>query len=199
MSPSARAILVGVAVTVALSAAIGFAAGVAGAGPLPLAVWVGPVVLGLTVTTSLARVGGNRAERRVGDAERAAALTPAPGRALIVVMRQGFAGKALGVDVAVDGRSAVQLRSPRASAIRVAPGAHTVAAQLPGPAGGAGGEPLRVEVAAGEVAVVTVRMVLGMTRNTVAVERAADPAAARSALWSMALVEPEPGAAAAAA
>lgn len=190
MSKSARAALAGVAVAFGLGAAINLLFAAAGARSPGAVGWVLPMVIGTVVWTTMSRLAGNRAERRVEAG--AVALTPPPGAALLVITREGFAGKAVGLDVRVDGRPAAQLRSPRATVLRVAPGEHDVVARNPQGANKGSSGSLRVRVAAGEVAFVTLRFAMGLTDGVVTLERAADPALARATFAKLTVVAPEP-------
>jgi hypothetical protein len=69
--------------------------------------------------------------RKVADAPadvRAAALTfaPAPDKATLYVLRTQFIGKAVGVNVLIDGREVAQIKSPRFTRILLTPGAHEI-------------------------------------------------------------------------
>ena len=69
--------------------------------------------------------------RKVADAPddvRAAALTftPAPDKATLYVLRTQFLGKAVGVNVLIDGREVAQIKSPRFTRILLTPGAHEI-------------------------------------------------------------------------
>jgi hypothetical protein len=76
--------------------------------------------------------GGNRRVSPADAQARAQALTFScpPDRALVYFIRTGFAGKAVGVDIAVDGKTAAQIRSPRFTYLSLAPGSHALTAQI---------------------------------------------------------------------
>jgi len=76
--------------------------------------------------------GGNRRVTPADADARAQALTFAcpPDRALVYFIRTGFAGKAVGIDIAIDGRTAAQIKSPRFTCLSLAPGLHDIAAQV---------------------------------------------------------------------
>lgn len=70
--------------------------------------------------------------RKVVDAPadvRATALTfaPTPDKATLYVLRTQFIGKAVGVNVVIDGREVAQIKSPRFTRILLTPGAHEIA------------------------------------------------------------------------
>lgn len=194
MSKSLKAALTGLAVAVGLSLGLNILFASLGAGSPGSSSWVLPMVIGTAVWRVMSRLSTNRAERTVaaGDRDAALSLTPPPDGALLVIVREGFNGKAVGLDVAVDGRTAVQLRSPRAAVLRVAPGEHEVVASNPQGVGKGSSQSLRVGVAAGEVAFVELRFAMGLADGVVKLERAADPARVRAALAKLTVVAPEP-------
>lgn len=70
--------------------------------------------------------------RKVADAtpeQRTEALrfAPAPGKATLYVFRNQFVGRAVGINVLIDGREVAQLKSPRFTRITLAPGPHRIA------------------------------------------------------------------------
>lgn len=69
--------------------------------------------------------------RKVSDATpeaRAQALTftPEPGKAALYILRKQFIGKAVGVNVLIDGRAVAQIKSPRFIRVLLTPGAHVI-------------------------------------------------------------------------
>jgi hypothetical protein len=76
--------------------------------------------------------GGNRRTTYADANARAEALTFAcpTDRALVYIIRTGFAGKAVGVDITVDGRMSAQIKSPRFACLSLVPGEHHIAAQV---------------------------------------------------------------------
>ncbi|MGE0594926.1 MAG: hypothetical protein AB7P07_01055 [Hyphomonadaceae bacterium] len=105
--------------------------------------------------------------RKVADASpetRAQALTfqPEPGQAALYILRTQFLGKAVGVNVEIDGKPVAQLKSPRFTRVLVAPGAHRVSGYT-GPASGRkpGGE-LDLNVSGGEIVAITCEVEPGM-------------------------------------
>jgi len=104
--------------------------------------WVLRTVLGPGIVTVLALVGlvvgivivtrNLRTNRQVAEAtfqQRDEALTfaPVPGKAVLYVFRNQFVGRAVGINVVIDGREAAQLKSPRFTRILLTPGAHRIA------------------------------------------------------------------------
>lgn len=83
------------------------------------------------------RAGNRRAVPADADASaRALAFTCPPDRALVYFIRTGFAGKAVGVDIGVDGKTVAQIKSPRFTCVALAPGLHELTAHI-GAAGSA--------------------------------------------------------------
>ena len=65
-------------------------------------------------------------------------FTPAAGKAALYVFRNQFVGRAVGINVLIDGREAAQLKSPRFTRILLTPGTHRIAGvtgtnKAPGP------------------------------------------------------------------
>ena len=89
-------------------------------------------VLGVLTFFVLQFRGGNRRVTPADADARAQALTFAcpPDRALVYFIRTGFAGKAVAVDIAIDSKTAAQIKSPRFTCLSLAPGMHDVAAQV---------------------------------------------------------------------
>jgi hypothetical protein len=83
----------------------------------------------IVITVIVVVVRNLATNRRVPDAApeaRAQALTFAsePGKAALYVLRTQFVGKAVGVNVVIDGREVAQIKSPRFTRVLLTPGAH---------------------------------------------------------------------------
>lgn len=94
--------------------------------------------------------------RKVAEAtfeQRAEALSLAPvaGKAALYVFRNQFVGRAVGVNVLIDGREVAQLKSPRFSRILLSPGAHRIAGYTGTNKAPAPGEGVELIANAGEV------------------------------------------------
>ncbi len=94
--------------------------------------------------------------RKVADAtpeQRAEALAFAPvaGKAALYVFRNQFVGRAVGVNVLIDGREVAQLKSPRFTRILLTPGAHRIAGYTGTNKAPAPGEGVELIANAGEV------------------------------------------------
>ena len=94
--------------------------------------------------------------RKVAEAtfeQRAEALSLAPvaGKAALYVFRNQFVGRAVGVNVLIDGREVAQLKSPRFTRILLSPGAHRIAGYTGTNKAPAPGEGVELIANAGEV------------------------------------------------
>jgi hypothetical protein len=113
---------------------------------------IGLVIGGVIVWRNL------QTNRKVADAtpeQRTEALKFAPeaGKAALYVFRNQFVGRAVGVNVMIDGREVAQLKSPRFTRILLTPGAHRIAGYTGTNKKPADGEGLALTAAAGEVLV----------------------------------------------
>jgi hypothetical protein len=83
----------------------------------------------------------------------ALALTPVAGKAVLYVFRNQFVGRAVGINVMIDGREVAQLKSPRFTRIVVTPGAHRIAGYTGANKKPADGDGVAFNASAGEVLV----------------------------------------------
>lgn len=136
MNKYAKPLIVGFIVLLVVSFGIGFLGGAVGAnlGVLPM---ITGVFAGAFTAYIMANLAGNRAGVAASDADRAAAasLTPPPGKALVIVYREGFVAMAAGMNLALDGREFAQIKGGKFTAITVEPGEHELAAGFGGLAG----------------------------------------------------------------
>lgn len=110
------------------------------------------VVVGIVVVRNL------QTNRKVADAppeQRAQALAfaPAADKATLYVFRNQFVGRAVGINVLIDGREVAQLKSPRFTRILLTPGAHRIAGYTGTNKKPADGEGLAFNANAGEIIV----------------------------------------------
>lgn len=180
---------------VAFAVTLGMTALLAAAGgPQTLSPLLVGMLTGVTTAYLMANLAGNR---KVGTADpatkaEAAKLTPPPGKALICLYRQGFVGKAAGLNVAVDGKVVTQLKSPRFTCIAVAPGEHTVSAAFGGLAGAQNASSsVTVTLAAGQVAAFRYSVSMGLIQNTIAVTSEANLDTVRAAIAGMPMTVPD--------
>lgn len=165
---------------------------VLGAGPMLVVSLVILVVVGVIVWRNL------QLNRKVADAtpeQRAAALAFAAdaGKAALYVYRNQFVGKAVGVNVDVDGRQAAQVKSPRFTCIALTPGLHGLELYLGTPAQkkpGAYAEELNVAV--GDVVIVKIEIEPQMVGTVIKATRA-DAEKARREIGSAKMVAPDVG------
>lgn len=122
---------------------------------------LGPELMMIVTVVALVVVGviifrNLKTNRKVAEASpeqrtQALSFAPVPGKAALYIFRNQFVGRAVGVNVLIDGREVAQLKSPRFTRILLTPGAHRVAGYTgtnkpPGP-----GEGLELVANAGEI------------------------------------------------
>lgn len=99
-----------------------------------------------------------RTNRKVADAmpqQRTEALSFAPvaDKAVLFIFRNQFVGRAVGLNVLIDGREVAQLKSPRFTRLLLTPGAHRIAGYTGTNKKPNDGEGVALNAAAGEVLV----------------------------------------------
>lgn len=173
MSKSVRPIIVGFLVTFVTAALLGFIGSVGGRDPGFTPALVG-MIFGAFTWYIMANLAGNlKAKAATPEAKAAAvALRPEPGKALLIVFREGFVGKAAGLNVIVDGQPRAQLKSPRFTAIPLDPGLHEIETAF----GALAGKQNRAShdtfsTVAGDVVIFTAKISMGALKNTISVER----------------------------
>jgi hypothetical protein len=158
-----------------------------------------PYIYGLFTGVFVAYIFGNLAGNRkvatadAGEKDAALKLQPAPGKALLVVFREGFVAKLAGLNIAVDGKAFAQLTAPKFTVLALAPGAHTLTCAfggLAGPQSKSGA--YAFEVAAGGVAAVGIGVAMGLVQGSMTFTPIADVNAARAKLSRMPMVKAEP-------
>jgi hypothetical protein len=92
---------------------------------------------GAFVAYIFANLAGNRKVPTADAAQKEAALAlkPPPGKALLVVYRDGFVAMLAGLNIAVDDKEFAQLTAPKFTTLVLAPGAHTLTCGFGGLAG----------------------------------------------------------------
>ena len=173
MNKSVKPVIVGFIVTFVTSALLSFigSAGGRDAGFTPTLVGI---IFGTFTWYIMANLAGNlKAKAATPEAKAAAvALRPEPGRAMLIVFREGFVGKAAGLNIIVDGQPRAQLKSPRFTAIALDPGSHEIETAF----GALAGKQNRAShetfsVVAGDVVIFTAKISMGALKNTISVER----------------------------
>ena len=81
---------------------------------------------GVVVVRNL-RTNRKVAEATLDQRDEALKFAPVAGKAALYVFRSQFVGRAVGVNVLIDGREAAQLKSPRFTRILLTPGSHRIA------------------------------------------------------------------------
>jgi hypothetical protein len=191
MSVKVRNALIGFAVVFIVSFVLGALGAGTSAGVLGMAV-------GFFTWYILSNLASNRKVANVSDGDRLAALSAPPpsGYGLVYVYREGFIGMAVGFDVALDGVTVAQLKSPRFTRLVVPAGSHSLAG---GPKGFAGAQNkigvTNFTLAAGETQVYRLKSQMGMLQNSVVVTPEPNPQAILPKFAAMTMVAPETSAA----
>ncbi len=156
--------------------------------------WFPATFLGAFSAYIVGNLAGNRKVAAASDADRQAALTFAapPGACRIYVVREGFVGKAAGLNVTLDGQPVTQLKAPRFTSVVTAPGRHVLGVGFGGLAGPQNTPAEEVlELAAGDVAAVRASISMGALKNTIRLERVPLDDTLRAKLARMTMVGPE--------
>lgn len=111
---------------------------------------IGLVVAGVIVFRNL-RTNRKVAEATFDQRDEALRFAPAPGKATLYIFRNQFVGRAVGVNVLIDGREVAQLKSPRFTRVLLTPGRHRIAGYTGTNKKPADGEGLELVANAGEV------------------------------------------------
>lgn len=91
------------------------------------------------------------AEATFDQRDEALKFTPVAGKAALYVFRNQFVGRAVGINVVIDGREAAQLKSPRFTRILLTPGTHRLAGYTGANKAPAPGDGIELVAIAGEV------------------------------------------------
>jgi len=170
MKRRARYFLIALLVEIVVANVIGFIAGLTRSPELgDLAFRIGLIAGCFTFFIYLPLRAGNRrvAKADAGARSEALAFSCAPDRSLLYIARTGFLGKAMGVNILVDGKTVTQLRTPRFAVVELAPGQHQLSAQIgngDSAWSGAGGQ-FSTSLAAGSVTALHLAMKLGKFRS----------------------------------
>jgi hypothetical protein len=189
VSKTVRNVIISVAIVVVLSVLLGLLR----LPDVPIFLTLMPVFVGALIFFLLQMLSGNKVEIQATPAERQAALAvaPAAGTALIYIYRDGFVGKALGIDVVIDGQPIAQLKSPRFVALTLDAGAHLINA---GPKGFAASQNKSGETAfnavSGETIVFHLGVSMGAIKNSVVIRREPLPELALKKLSKITMVAP---------
>lgn len=193
MSKYIPAIVVGFLVAVLVSGGLAFFFSSAGADAGYLPMMVG-AFLGVFTAYIMANLAGTKLGKAATPEQKQAVLDfrPEAGRALLIVYREGFVGKAAGMDLSVDDQFVAQLKSPRFTAISVSPGGHQLSMAFGGLAGKQNKPTLEGFIAApGDVIAFRATMQMGMMKNRIVVERIESDDALVQRLKPMIMIAPE--------
>lgn len=107
-------------------------------GEIMLIVALIAIAAGAVIVTRNLQTNRKVAEATFEQRDEALRFAPAAGKAALYVFRNQFVGRAVGINVLIDGREAAQLKSPRFTRIWLTPGTHRVAGvtgtnKAPGP------------------------------------------------------------------
>jgi len=150
---------------------------------------------GAFVAYIFANLAGNRKVPTADAAQKEAALAlkPPPGKALLVVYREGFVAKLAGLNIAVDDKEFAQLTAPKFTTLVLAPGAHTLTCGFGGLAGPQTRQgTYKFEVAADGVAAVGIGVRLGAVQGSIGFTPLASAEAARAKVTRMPMVLASP-------
>lgn len=158
-------------------------------------VMIASVLFGALAAYIAANMAGNRREVAAAQGEKDQALTfqPPEGQGLLLVYRDGFVGKLVGLNLALDGRPFAQIKSPRFTALAVAPGEHVLTAGFGGLAGPQNRtNESKVTFRAGEVLAVKASVAMGALKNTIRLDGVPVTEDLRAKLRRMSMVRAEP-------
>jgi len=153
------------------------------------------IFTGAFVAYIFANLAGNRKVPTADAAQKEAALAlkPPPGKALLVVYREGFVAKLAGLNIAVDGKEFVQLTAPKFTVLTLPPGVHTLTCGFGGLAGPQS-KPGTYEFTVGEAGVATVGIGvrMGAVQGSLKFTPLASADAARAKVAGMPMVVASP-------
>jgi hypothetical protein len=153
------------------------------------------VFIGAFIAYILSNLAGNRKVANASGAEKSAAmaLAPPPGKALLVVYREGFVAKLAGLNLAVDGREFAQLTAPKFTSLVVSPGVHTLTCGFGGLAGPQSKKgSYDFQVAADGFAAVGIGVSMGLVQGSMKFTPVADAVALKTKLSNMPMAKAEP-------
>ena len=143
-------------------------------------------VLGYVAFILLRNNGGTVANPAATEAARR--FDSPADKATIYVMRKGFVGGQQGMNVTIDGTLNSQFRTGHFVRAEVAPGEHTIAAQLSSQTKGTAATQT-VTLTPGESVLLDVKLNMGALQGSLEMFETRDPAEARSKLATLKLVE----------
>jgi hypothetical protein len=106
---------------------------------------------GAVIVTRNLQTNRKVAEATFEQRDEALRFAPVPGKAALYVFRNQFVGRAVGINVMIDGKEVAQLKSPRFTRVLLSPGAHRIAGYTGTNKKPADGEGLELVANAGDV------------------------------------------------
>lgn len=193
MSKYIPSIIVGLVVGFVVSFGLAFFFSSLGArsGFLPI---MAGAFFGVFTAYIMANLVGTKRGKTATPEQKQAALDfrPDADKALLIVYREGFVGKAAGLDLSLDELFVAQLKSPRFTAVSVAPGGRQLSMAFGGLAGKQNKPTLEGFIAApGEVIAFRATMQMGMTKNRIVVDRISADQDLVQRLKPMIMIAPE--------
>lgn len=184
-----RPIIIGCAVTVILAIIFGALSpdGI-GFGGL-----FGAAFIGLFTGYILANLAGNKAGVRADAATQDHALQfqPTPGKAQLMIVRQGFIAKAAGMNIGLDGHVVGQIKAPQFLSMEITPGRHIVQVGLGGLAAAQNRDNSHeFEIGDGGVVLLSVTVSMGAMKNTLNIQRIDPSPSMAKAFASMPMILP---------
>lgn len=153
------AAIVGLVIYFVLRAALG-------PGIITLLSLIALVVVGVVIFRNL-QTNRKVAEATLQQRDEALTFTPPAGKAALYIYRNQFVGRAVGINIIIDGREAAQLKSPRFTRILLSPGNHRIAGYTGTNKKPADGEGLAFTANAGEIVVMKTAVEAQMVGSTV--------------------------------
>ena len=184
-----RPIAVGVAITLVLAILSGMI--------LPSEVRtsgiIGAVFVGVFTGYIMANLAGNQKLTRASqvDHDRALQFQPSPGKAQLMIVRQGFVAKAAGMNIILDGTPVGQIKAPQFLSIEIEPGRHVVHVGLGGLAAAQNNDNRHeFEIGAGGVVLLSVTVSMGAMKNSLQIQRIDPSPQMAQAFASMPMILP---------
>lgn len=173
MSKYIPSVLAGFIVAFLASAGLSWLAKVSGNSPGITPPLVGVIFGSLTAFVMANLVGTKKGKAATAEQKQAVLdFRPEPGKAMLIVFREGFVGMAAGMDLRIDDQFVAQLKSPRFTAISVEPGGHQISMAFGGLAAKQNKPTLEGFIAApGEIIAFRATMAMGALKNRILLER----------------------------
>ncbi len=139
--------------------------GLLGVEAMMIVVLIGLAAAGVIIVRNL-MTNRKTTEATPEQRNEALAFAPVAGKAALYLFRNQFVGRAVGINILIDGREVAQLKSPRFTRILLAPGPHRISGYTGTNKAPGQGEGLAFTASAGEVLVMKCEVepqVIGVT------------------------------------